>query len=488
MAVLTGKARAALPDSAFAFIEGGHEDEKVDGRTPDKYRHYPVHDASHVKNALSRIAQGTRFAKEARPKIMAAAKKHGIDHDESAETGRSLESLFPEVRFVSEAPEFRMAEGSGDPHITGYAAVFGKLSRKLGGFMEVIEPRAFDASRSAGFPDVVCRYNHREDMILGTTAAGTLRVEVDERGMYYDVLPPKHRADVVELVQRGDVRYSSFAFRCLEPGVDDSWGVTLGNFPLRTLHNAQVVDTAPVFDPAYSDTSAAARNMTGAVESLARWVDAPVDEVRSYLSAGQAMKFFKRSDRPSAPAAAPEVPSLSKDASEARMLDDPAIAVRNWRWDTSGPAEPAAPEATEARESDQETDEERRARTAHFMAHENLCRRYVHGEPCVRPAGHADDCNGPCYGRKDGLPCSQPGGHEGDHEPMAISNSRSAGDEGTETRDGAEATGEAAEPEAEGDESAAEDEAQRSAQMAQMERDLAEMRMRQLAFEQSLDS
>ena len=64
MAVLTSGGRHALPDSAFAYIEPGHDGEKVNGRTPDKYRHFPVHDAAHARNALARIGQGAarRFA------------------------------------------------------------------------------------------------------------------------------------------------------------------------------------------------------------------------------------------------------------------------------------------------------------------------------------------------------------------------------------------------------------------------------------------
>lgn len=503
MAVLSGKGRAALPDSAFAYIEPGHEGEKVGGKTPDKWRHYPVHDAPHVRNALSRIAQGTRFGSQAKAKVLAAAKAHGVDHDESSETGRSLESLFPEVRFIKEAPEFRMVEGGGTPHITGYAAVFGKLSRRLGGFMEVIEPRAFDASRDAGFPGVVCRYNHRDDMVLGTTDAGTLRIEVDERGMHYDVDPPKTRADVLELVERRDVRYSSFAFVCEVPGEDDSWGVTLGDFPLRSLRKVNVKDTAPVLDPAYFDTSAAARSMTGAVESLARWVDVPVDEARSYLAAGQAVKFFRRTDRPSA------IPVLDHASAEGRMMDDTAVALRNWRFDDDAPAVAAEEASPGAGDPGTGTAERVAPAEAELRAaltgYDDLCRMWTGGEPCVRPKGHDDEdgCAPACWMRSGGLPCSRVMGHEGEHEPMRISGSRDAGgQEGAETRDGAEiegaADGTTCDQDAGGQPCALpyghEDghkpaaPAERGITPAQMGLDIARMRQRQMEFERELMS
>lgn len=66
------------PDSDFAYIEsGGTKDEH--GRTvPRSLRHFPIYDAAHVRNALSRAPQSP-FGDKAMPKIRAAAKKFGID-------------------------------------------------------------------------------------------------------------------------------------------------------------------------------------------------------------------------------------------------------------------------------------------------------------------------------------------------------------------------------------------------------------------------
>jgi hypothetical protein len=410
MAVLSSSARDSLPDSAFAYIEkGGQKD--ASGRTaPRSLRHYPVHDAAHVRAALSRAHQGNRFAKEAMPKILSAAKTHGVEHEEAASTGRSFDSLYPEVRFLSDVPEIRSVS-DGPAHIYGYAAAFSKLSRRLGGFVERVMPGAFDATlRSIAEKDVnvnlVCRFNHKDDMLLGTTQAGTLVLDVDERGLKYDVIPPNCRSDVLEYVQRGDVRYSSFAFRCVNPGEDDTWGVTDYGFPMRSLHKVDALDVAPVTDPAYRDTSAMARNMTGAVESLAMWVDAEPVEVRSMLEAGQAVRFFKRSDRPS-PVPVPDVPAVSE---ERVMLDDPAVALRNWKY-VADPADEAAEAAEPA------------AGERAMNAHGQMCKQYTHGEPCVLKAGHDGDHAQRCHmGQhgEHGLPCAKPSGHDGEHAPMAV--------------------------------------------------------------------
>jgi uncharacterized protein len=424
MAVISTGARHALPDSAFAYIEPGHDSEKLGSRTPDKYRHFPVHDANHVRNALARIAQGARFGSEAKAKVMAAAKRLGIEHDESASTGRAFESLYPEVRFLSDVPEIRSI-GEGQPvHITGYAAAFNKLSRRLGGFVERVMPGAFDGTLSAiaaGDQNVnmVCRFNHKDDMLLGTTQAGTLQLTADERGLYYDVIPPKHRGDVVELVQRGDVRYSSFAFRCVNPGEDDSWGVTDYGFPMRSLHKVEGLDVAPVTDPAYRDTTAMARNMTGAVESLAMWVDAEPAEVRSMLEAGQASRFFKRTDRPSAPRPAPVAAP-----EEHVMLDDPAVALRRWSYapEPDGESRDGARACSCGEDCacmQEAAPEGERA----MHTHEQMCKQYTHGEPCVLAAGHDGDhaqrCHTGQYG-EHGLPCAKPQGHAGEHAPMSV--------------------------------------------------------------------
>jgi class 3 adenylate cyclase len=70
MPALSAKERARLPDSAFAYIDSRGQ------------RRLPIHDASHVRNALARFSQVV-FEDEsardrARSRLLRAAKKHGI--------------------------------------------------------------------------------------------------------------------------------------------------------------------------------------------------------------------------------------------------------------------------------------------------------------------------------------------------------------------------------------------------------------------------
>ncbi len=174
--------------------------------------------------------------------------------------------------------------------IGGYAAVFNRQSSNLGGFVEVVDAAAFNASRGDGWPDVIARYNHDDNMLLGSTGGGTLRLMVDGTGLDYEVDPPAARKDILELVQRGDVRKSSFAFRTIE----DEWGTTDQGFPMRTLAKVQLVDVAPVNTPAYPDSSAGLR-------SLAAHVGADVEEIRSMAERDELRKLFHRTDGPAAP-------------------------------------------------------------------------------------------------------------------------------------------------------------------------------------------
>ena len=117
---------------------------------------------------------------------------------------------------------------AGKPAIGGYASVFNKTSRNLGGFVEVVNPAFFNKSAGDGWPDVMARWNHDDAYLLGTTASCTLSLQVDRTGLIYQVIPPQSRADVVELVTRGDIAHSSFAFRVFTGG--DEWGTTENGF------------------------------------------------------------------------------------------------------------------------------------------------------------------------------------------------------------------------------------------------------------------
>jgi HK97 family phage prohead protease len=190
-----------------------------------------------------------------------------------------------ELRSNSGRVEFR-ASDSGPGVLTGYASVFNKLSQNLGGFVERVDPAAFNKSIADAVP-VFARFNHDDSLLLGTTEGGSLTLEVDGTGLRYNVDLPDTQAgrDVRTLAARGDLRYSSFAFRT----VSDEWDLTPEGFPMRTLTGVQLIDVAPVTNPAYRDTSTGLR-------SLAEKFEMDIAEVRSLAAAGNLRSIFVPKD------------------------------------------------------------------------------------------------------------------------------------------------------------------------------------------------
>ena len=87
MAELTEKKRERLPREQFAYVDS------------DGGKHLPIHDESHVRNAMSRWNQ-TAFESEAakeraRKKILSAARKHKIDVDPDDKIAKPTTSLRP---------------------------------------------------------------------------------------------------------------------------------------------------------------------------------------------------------------------------------------------------------------------------------------------------------------------------------------------------------------------------------------------------------
>jgi HK97 family phage prohead protease len=191
-----------------------------------------------------------------------------------------------ERRFTSVPVEIRAGRDKSNT-IGGYAAKFNRMSQNLGGFKEQIRSGAFNYSASQGWPDVQARYNHDDSAIIGTTGGNSLRLHTDEEGLVYevDMLDDFLSQRIYKLVERGDVRQSSFAFIADE----DDWGTDDTGYPMRTLVTVRLLDVAPVNAPAYLDTSVGLR-------SLASKFSAEVEEVRKMAEANELTKFFKRTD------------------------------------------------------------------------------------------------------------------------------------------------------------------------------------------------
>jgi uncharacterized protein len=189
-----------------------------------------------------------------------------------------------EYRSVPTAVELRSSMTGRT--IGGYGVKFGTKSSPIGGaYLEVVEPSAFSKSRSDGWPGVVCRYQHKDEMLLGTVSAGTLRLSQDDIGIDYSVDVPESRSDVLELVQRNDITSSSFAFQAYDAEFDFDGG----DLPVRHLTSCRLIDVAPVTIPAYPDATVGLR-------SLAMQFGEDPDDVFELARDNRLKELFVRTD------------------------------------------------------------------------------------------------------------------------------------------------------------------------------------------------
>lgn len=154
--------------------------------------------------------------------------------------------------------ELRAAALTGNT-LAGHAAVFGQTAQIRGGY-EAIAPSAFDEVL-ARRDDVVALRDHNPAMLLGRTSSGTLRLDVDEDGLAFEVDLPDtaYARDVRELVARGDLSGASFGFL---PGSDEL-GLAPDGRQLRTHTSVKrLLDVSVVAMPAYDGTSVTLRHLT----------------------------------------------------------------------------------------------------------------------------------------------------------------------------------------------------------------------------------
>ena len=192
----------------------------------------------------------------------------------------TLEKFDAEVRShkaIIEKREFRMenAEYEGNT-IRGYAAVYNSDSEWMGGFYEQIATGAFDDVLDN---DTRAYFNHDENLLLGRVSSGTLRLGTDARGLYYEVDLPNtsYANDLVELMKRGDVNQSSFAFL-----IDsDRWEERDGKTYRIIEKVSRLLDVSPVSQPAYESATSelVTRNNTPESEGAEVEVKAEAEEM-----------------------------------------------------------------------------------------------------------------------------------------------------------------------------------------------------------------
>ena len=196
------------------------------------------------------------------------------EENEGRTKGDSLSKL--ETREFEIALELR--EEGDEMTLTGYAALFNSRSENLGGFTEVIAPGAFSRSLKSR-NDVKLLWNHDTSAVLGSTRAGTLKLEEDARGLKVTASLPNttHGRDARELVKRGDVTGFSFGFTIPGRGGDE-WN---SEGTERTLKSVRLHEVSLTPFPAYTATNGTAQ-MRG-LDKVAKRAEVDADQLADSL-------------------------------------------------------------------------------------------------------------------------------------------------------------------------------------------------------------
>jgi len=147
--------------------------------------------------------------------------------------------------------ELRIAPAAGGLRtIAGYASLFNSPSRDLGGFTEVIMAGAFTKTLQES-PRVPLLRDHRSEQVLANTAAGTLELAEDQRGLWFSAtVDPTitYVNDALRSIERGDLDGTSFSFTATK----DSWSA---NHTRRSVHECRLYECTITSMPAYSETT-----------------------------------------------------------------------------------------------------------------------------------------------------------------------------------------------------------------------------------------
>lgn len=148
----------------------------------------------------------------------------------------------------------RAADGQ-EKRIEGYFSTFDGVYELWPGATESVDPHAFDECLE---DDVRCLIDHDTRLVLGRTTAGTLRLKVDEKGLWFSVDINTDDTDAMNLyarVKRGDVSGCSFGFDILEEETEKREDGSIH----WTIKKVKLYEGSVCTFPAYQDTSAEAR-------------------------------------------------------------------------------------------------------------------------------------------------------------------------------------------------------------------------------------
>jgi uncharacterized protein len=164
-----------------------------------------------------------------------------------------------EIRtYAAASPVEIRTTADGSKQLAGYAIRYNSPSQDLGGFTEICSPGMLTRTLKEN-PDVLCLRDHKSELLLGRTSAGTLALTEDAQGLAFVVTLPKTAIgdDTAENVRLRNLSGCSFGFVVADSG--DRWEQK-GTQLVRTLLDVDLFEISITSFPAYSATSVNTRS------------------------------------------------------------------------------------------------------------------------------------------------------------------------------------------------------------------------------------
>lgn len=138
--------------------------------------------------------------------------------------------------------------------VEGYALLFNQPSKDLGGFVEVIDPKALD---DVDLSNVVMLDQHDYTKPLASVEAGSLQLNVDDKGLYFKAtIDPavSYANDTLNNVKNGNINSMSFRFDTDDGS--DSWSRDSDGQITRTVKQIKnLFEVSTVTVPSYDQTN-----------------------------------------------------------------------------------------------------------------------------------------------------------------------------------------------------------------------------------------
>lgn len=161
------------------------------------------------------------------------------------------------IRQLRSVPaEFQTREDGEDIVIEGYFAVFNSNYEIAPGMSESIAPGAFSNSISG---DVRALINHDTTLVLGRTAAHTLELREDNRGLWGRIVINPNDTDAMNArarVLRGDVSQCSIGFNIRHEDTE----IREDGSVHWTIREVDLWEVSVCTFPAYEETNISARS------------------------------------------------------------------------------------------------------------------------------------------------------------------------------------------------------------------------------------